>query len=566
VLTQPRKSPADDPLELLSLARREIATGLRSPPPRERSRGPVHVNVTILLRGALRASTSGRAPTLREATADGARRAAHDARFGPMLSIAELDDATVELWVQRSRLPLSPRAALESLDLGADGVDLECDGARAYYKPSVPLTLGVTSRELLLRRLSRKARLAPDAWARPGARLHRTTWDMYLEHSGLPEGVVRLHRLRPLGDAPATRDELLDRLDLATDRLVTSQRASGLFLYRYHPFTGRVARDNARLVRQAGCAYAVAAAAEAETDPVWHEELRASARDAVAALRAFESRTHAGTLCFERDGPEPAPLGAVALVLLALQFAGLRGELGPLAGELVRTILGAQAADGCFRCDLQRPGAQPGSPGQNFYPGEALLALTYEAERGDAACAEAIARALPWYRRHFRRAPSPAFVLWQVDAWRRAEALAGAGAVDLDAGELRRFVFELVDWILPFQQGAPSDFAGGFAVNGRPPGFSTSLYAEAAIRAFELARRHGDEPRSERYRKAALRGLSFLMRLQIVEEMTPLFRAPELALGATTSSLDDFTIRCDFDQHTITAFLAACEADSLLPD
>src|SRR5581483_9247332 len=304
-----------------------------------------------------------------------------------------------------------------------------------------------------------------------------------------------------------------------------------LFLYRYHPFTGRVARDNARLVRQAGCAYAVAAAAEAETDPVWHEELRASARDAVAALRAFESRTHAGTLCFERDGPEPAPLGAVALVLLALQFAGLRGELGPLAGELVRTILGAQAADGCFRCDLQRPGAQPGSPGQNFYPGEALLALTYEAERGDAACAEAIARALPWYRRHFRRAPSPAFVLWQVDAWRRAEAL-----------------------------------AGGFAVNGRPPGFSTSLYAEAAIRAFELARRHGDEPRSERYRKAALRGLSFLMRLQIVEEMTPLFRAPELALGATTSSLDDFTIRCDFDQHTITAFLAACEADSLLPD
>src|SRR5581483_10226159 len=112
--------------------RRDGAGPPRSPPPRERSRGPVHVNVTILLRGALRASTSGRAPTLREATADGARRAAHDARFGPMLSIAELDDATVELWVQRSRLPLSPRAALESLDLGADGVDLECDGARAY--------------------------------------------------------------------------------------------------------------------------------------------------------------------------------------------------------------------------------------------------------------------------------------------------------------------------------------------------------------------------------------------------------------------------------------------------
>jgi hypothetical protein len=84
------------------------------------------------------------------------------------------------------------------------------------------------------------------------------------------------------------------------------------------------------------------------------------------------------------------------------------------------------------------------------------------------------------------------------------------------------------------------------------------------IRAYSLARRLGDEERTGRYRQACRLGLGFVQRLQIMPETAMLFPDPSRAVGAITRSLSDFSLRCDNDQHALTAYLAAVEAKELL--
>ncbi len=534
---------------------------------------PRHVvNITILLRGALRASMAGRGATLRDAVDSGARRSAHDSRFAGMLTPAELRDATLELWVQRVDEPLSPSAAVTTLDLGVDGVKLSRDGQSAYYKPSVALTSAVAGPVWLLRRLVKKAGLSGDVWSYAGTSLRRTEWDHYLEHAHTPSGVARLHRLRPIQTPEVTPREIRRRIALACDRLVSSQLDSGAYLYQFHPFTLRDSGLEMNLVRQAGCTYGIAATAAAAAKGARRTVLRDSAVRSVNLLLGFGTTSPQGRFYIATRDDRPArdgALGAVALLLLALQFGELPSTFASARERLTASILAAQDGDGSFHCDLRSDHDDRHTTKQNFYPGEALLALTYEAERGRPGCAEAIARSFPWYRDHFRRAPATAFVLWHVDTWRRAHALAERGLLPGVAPEAcASFVFEMVDWILRIQYPEttrPADFAGGFSPDATTPGFSSSTYAEAVIRGYALATSLGDaeQARAERYRAASVSAVRFLFRLQIVEEMAPLFRNPRLTVGGTTASLRDFNIRNDFDQHTITALLAALEAGGL---
>lgn len=532
------------------------------------------VNITLLLRGQLRGSMTGQGSTLSDAVALGARRAARDTRWGPALTHAELRAATMELWVQTRGEPLSPHTALTSFDLGVDGIQLRRDGHSAYFKPSVPLTGGLTQPVRLYRRLARKAGLHADAWCQPGTELCRTSWQHYLENPALREGVARLHRLRPLRTPAVTRVELAERIGLACDRLVATQDQSGFFLYLYHPFTGHRPRSFSA-VRQAGCAYALALIGAAAGGPGWPQPESGTA-DHAASWRGGAVRAVSGLLREERVAPVnlAAPggdasghtaLGMVALLLRALQCAGPTGRSGGQRAALCSAILGAQQADGSFL-----PHIAGGPPGhrdaeQNFYPGEALLALCHEAALGRADCAEAISRSFRYYRHHFQRSPDPGFVLWQAETWTRACDLIREGLLPgLTVPECAGFVFDMVDWLLPFQQlrqpGAPADFTGGFRFHGAAPGFSTAMYTEATIRAYQVACAADDASRAERYRLAARNGLQFLCRLQATPEMAPLFREPWLAVGGTTRTLIDFTMRSDFDQHAGTAFLAAVQA------
>jgi hypothetical protein len=181
-----------------------------------------------------------------------------------------------------------------------------------------------------------------------------------------------------------------------------------------------------------------------------------------------------------------------------------------------------------------------------------------------------MADALPWYWTRFRIQPSTAFVLWQLDAWSLCAQLP-LGIKGPLAGYAERcgeFVFEMADWLLHLQLGRSAashqDMMGGFARPPRMPTCSTAAYTEAIIRAFVIAEQRGDRRRTTQYREASLLGLDFIRRLQITPETAVLFRDPARTVGGTTASLSDMTIRCDYDQHTLTAFLAALRVPILM--
>jgi hypothetical protein len=132
--------------------------------------------------------------------------------------------------------------------------------------------------------------------------------------------------------------------------------------------------------------------------------------------------------------------------------------------------------------------------------------------------------------------------------------------------EIYQFVFEQVDWLLLFQhtegRGSPREYWGGFKFP-TSPNFSSATYVEAILRACDLASLAADSGRVRRYREAALQGLEFLLRLQVLPGTEAFFPQPQLATGATTASLESFEMRCDYDQHFLTACLTAVDTSSL---
>jgi hypothetical protein len=84
------------------------------------------------------------------------------------------------------------------------------------------------------------------------------------------------------------------------------------------------------------------------------------------------------------------------------------------------------------------------------------------------------------------------------------------------------------------------------------------------IRAFSLAQQLAEVERAARYRQASLLGLNFVRRLQITPDTGHIFPDLVRTVGGTTASLSDMTIRCDYDQRALTAYLAALETGGLL--
>ncbi len=533
------------------------------------------VNITLRCKGRIRASQSGKGKTLPEAVKAAIGRAVKDRRFGWPLVAAEVPYTYIELWLQlgSERIDNSSLASIKKeLSLGVDGVELRNGEHYAYYKPSVAITSNISTHERLLRKLCGKAKLPSDEWRNLATTIRRTRWVHYVETMN-GNGHLQLYRLRKRVPKPVNRENLEDSVRMAAKRLMTSQRADGTYNYIYDAYKDEMDNEQFNMVRLAGCTYAIACAASSVKEPELAAQLEASAERALTFLfsraRPISNEVDGSFIAESntRLGKKRGKLGTIALTLLALQFGRFPIVYSKERQHLVRAILSMQNENGSFQCYVHKPNNE--NTNQNFFPGEALLALCHEAKRdGDPSFLQAIYRAFPYYREHYRKHPSTAFILWQSDAWRLFheivfEATSGLGEEIFSTAqqlEFAHFVFEQIDWLLKFQyipENSPfEDYIGGFPYPKRPR-YSTGTYTEAIIRACGLAYKLGYAEKFEQYRVAALYGLRFLFRLQISLDETFLFKRPELAIGGITSHLTSFSIRSDYDQHAITAYLAA---------
>lgn len=547
-----------------------------SPPVRTDSTTPAIVYVTLWHRGQARAVGASHHLPLEQGVRHAARCALDIPIDGRLLRLDELADVTIEVRVRGPAHAVDNETAqAERLQRGDSGLSLHLDGGWFDLSPEDSRTgPGATARARLVARASLTGKpVVQLAW-------YVSEWARLTTHAGRCH---RLHESRVQVPWQASVESCRDAAEAAAKRLLADQDVTGKYTYAYFPLEDRASNEDYSLVRLAGTIYSMTLIASLAAVPV-RSRYAASAGQALDFL--FRSLVRLRWLehgLFVANGPFGADryegkLGTTALALLALQFGAFRDRHAAVRRGLIETVLALQHPDGAFVCTVPVTERLPNhryKSGQNYFPGEALLALAYElAHADDDRIADAMLRAFPFYRAHFRTAPHTAFVLWQVSAWTLFRRLLDARPAlttrcaehGVTREDIEDFVYAQADFILDYQhtrETAPRpEFIGGFPRSGAP-GSVSSCYLEAVIRAAQLAHECNDSRRFARYRQASLDGLAFLRRLQIKSEESYRFADPARAIGGIPARLDSMQLRNDRDQHAITAFLAAAECPFL---
>ena len=180
--------------------------------------------------------------------------------------------------------------------------------------------------------------------------------------------------------------------------------------------------------------------------------------------------------------------------------------------------------------------------GQDYYPGEALLALMslYEHTK-DEKYLDAVIKAFPFYVNYFKENPNTAFIPWQTRAYYKLYI----ATHDEDVAE---FLFEMNDFMI--NEHNPKEYCKDFDFS---KGITTAVYLEGVIKAYNLANERDDEKRTSCYFNFIEEALNQIASLQITESIDKKARGG--FLGSKTSQ----TMRVDRNQHAAMALMDAYE-------
>ncbi|MDE2746414.1 MAG: hypothetical protein OXI41_10600 [Chloroflexota bacterium] len=332
--------------------------------------------------------------------------------------------------------------------------------------------------------------------------------------------------------------------------LLRHQRPDGSFSYEFAPpgagnEGGWTPYD--QLVRQCGCAWAIAMVARLSRDRTIGE---AAAAAISGILERHLRRDGPGRLFYLRDMYGEAKLGAPPLLLLAIT------ELGPslripreTVDQLTASLLAVQAADGHFGT---RARGMELEGSETYYAGQIVLALArLFGVRKRPRLRSAVQRALKHYQERWQDEDERdlSFTTWMIQACDQWHALEG--------DELAQdYAYEMADWALEEQHG--EDFENPLWVGAfqNTPGIGTAAYSEGIASALSIAQRSGDEDRTNRYRSALLLSMRFLLSLSLDGPEHTLVGGTE-HVGAVRSALHRSGLRCDNAQHYLMSMLRA---------
>ena len=541
-----------DQLALLRLARAAVAHHLGAPradglPPASPSllQRTDPVFVAFWLDGSMHGCQMASGDSLFRNTLMATRRTLEDARFD-RLGRGDADRLRIEIDVLGPSRPFYARRLshfASVIEPGIHGIVAERKGQRAVFKSSVSITKNWTVEELVPQ-LCEKGGWAPEAYRRRDVRFARFRSTAFIETPGGDGSQELLRANVPIGPADWSHDRIARAIEDGTEYLLRSQRPDGGFVYEYAPALGEYSTSD-NIVRQVATAW-IMASLERRSDSARHRAALTRALDFIAAKTRRAAPGSPALVV--ADNPDVSQLGTVAFGLLTVVTAG-DDALRAIARRYADAILSLQQPDGRFHTHF--PAAtQPEA--EDFYPGEAMLALMHLHMRdADSRYPEALRRAFPYYREHFRRRPSTAFVAWQMAAYAQLFRLTRDR-------QYADFVFEMADTILSIQHVGPAvqyvDYVGGYRA-GRAPGVTSSTYNEGVLDAYDVARQMGERERAARYQRAALLGALFTLRLQFTPENAYFVPHADRVLGAFRASLADSTLRIDHTQHALNSLL-----------
>ncbi len=334
--------------------------------------------------------------------------------------------------------------------------------------------------------------------------------------------------------------------------LSRSVGADGRFVYSYNPKTNK-APPKYNMVRHAGTVFSMLDLYQSTKD---QHLLRASERAIGYLLEAIEP--------FGKEPDKVAvlayrgkiKLGGVALAIVALaEHVGITGDRRnlPVLKRLGRYIQQSQDTDGRFLHQRDFPSGAPRSFVSQYYPGEALLALSrlYAVDRDE---------------RWLDTAEKNAHYLINIrDRGRPTDKLIHDHWLLYALNELYRFrpnpqylthSIRITQAIRNRQNRNPAfpDYLGSYY---RPPRSTpTATRSEGLLAAYLLTRDFGSQKDAESILQAIGLGTAFQLQTQFRSESVLYLRDPQRSLGAFHRSLTDFEIRIDYVQHNISSLIA----------
>ena len=543
---------------LSRLVRRALQDSVRGRPIYQPSYVPaslkgmeLEVVVRLRQRGYLRGDgVSGPAP-LAEATRDAALAAL--GAVGPEAAAGIVNDLLIEIEVVGSAEPIDfdgdwtePRAVDPFIEPGVHGVVFQSRSVRRRFCPSEIYTSDYIVAEAL-KTMAQQIQAAKSQIVDMKLYKFRTAhW--YEARSGAP--IVSLHRGLTLVPPSAVTAEGIDKtIARIADYMAYRQLKSGLYSYLYRP--SRDAYDDGdNHVRQAGALAGMAIHAS------WSGKSasRAAADMGIRAMTRWLADVPSlddGAFIATPDGEHK--LGVTALTCIALARHPDPSAHEAIRRKLIKGMLWLQRPSGMFITAF--PPAERLS-GQEYYPGEALLAMAMHYElQPQADVLDAFDRAIAYYRATFRGDPAPPLMPWQVQAFAiMAEQTKRRDYVD--------YVFELCDFLADKQlvEGNcewPEMWGGIAAYQAGRAGVSTAAYLEGFVDGLKLARQVGDSARATRYERVVRAASRFVMQLQIRPEEAYFIRSPQDAVWGIRTSPSLNLLRIDHDQHALVGLIKA---------
>lgn len=496
------------------------------------------IYVTVYVKGQLRGCMGGTVKALDEDLRTLARAALDDTRFEIEQNGFEADEVAVSVSLLFDELVIGACAPEEVVRYFRHGHQ----ALMAYRGESIGLLLPFAASMFNLDALSFarevlvKANLSepPFYWCR----FDSVTWlaDVSGVHQ-LVGGFPQVEREEPAEDL---KELLARRAELHTQYLLRHQKPDGTLFTNYEPFQNRL-YEGADLPRLAHAAWVLTRASRV----LGGDELRAAAEKALSYLLNAVVEGDDG-LWLEAREQEPS-VAELSFLLLALCESD--------ANDGARLDVARRAAATLWDCvnlphgrvRTHRRDESAGEEFQDYFPGQALLALAAASASGICDIdAERLSRSFDYYRHRFRHRRNFGQVSWYTQAFARWWLLARDE-------RFADFVFEIVDWVLAYQQAG----TGAFINDHQPetPGYMTAVYLEAVATAANLAAARADERRRRTYMEAYARGLRFLDRLVIQPRDAAVLPGAPYAFGGLRRAIHYSEVRTDFVQHSLSAII-----------
>lgn len=350
-----------------------------------------------------------------------------------------------------------------------------------------------------------------------------------------------------------TADQLLAIAQQAGRYLTRAVNDEGRFDYMYQPVEDSL-DDDYNLVRHAGAIYAMAELYAEQPDP----DLLAAIRRATAYLLRFvhTDRPPAGPPVSFIIEDDHVGLGGGAVSLLALSEVMIAtGDKThqPIADQLADWIISQQDETGHFPMhQMSWPDRRISNFYSQYYPGEAILSLLrfYSVTR-DARLLKAATRGARYRITSIAHVPDNDL---EHDHW----LLYACNDLTRHVRDplVRDYCARLTRAIAATQHDGRYDplWAGGWYVPPRSTPAATRAEGLGAARL--TLRRFDDEQSAALARDVMQRSITYQLRTFVGPERAMFFKNPARALGAFTGSLDQLSVRIDFNQHNISALLA----------